>query len=216
MIFKKAYLSLRWKYFPNKQQKLVKKYFQDGGDDKFRFNYQLDNNSIIIDCGGYMGQWASDIYSRYRSNIYIFEPVHDFFTIIQNRFLKNPDIHCFEFGLGNSNRNETIFLSANGSSTFGSNDQGEQMKMIDVKEWIEKNGIKKINLLKLNIEGGEYELLNRLIECDLIKIIDNIQIQFHNVSNDSYIVVNDIRSFLYKTHKPTYTYDFVWENWVKN
>ena len=38
----------------------------------------------------------------------------------------------------------------------------------------------KIDLLKINIEGGEYEVLENLIENDLIKNIDNIQIQFHD------------------------------------
>jgi FkbM family methyltransferase len=215
MKLKNVFLGIRWMCYPTKQQKLVKKYFADGGDYKFRFNYNLNENSIILDCGGYMGQWASDIYSRYRSKIFIFEPVKDFFDIIKDRFKDNQDIQYFQFGLGDSDRIDTITLSANGSSIFGDNSNREEMKMIDVKNWIKEYNIIKINLLKLNIEGGEYELLDRLIECDLIKIIDNIQVQFHDINKDSYLHVLKIRESLKNTHKSTYSYDFVWENWIK-
>ena len=39
----------------------------------------------------------------------------------------------------------------------------------------------KVNaLMKINIEGGEFELLERLLETRLISRIENIQVQFHN------------------------------------
>ena len=39
--------------------------------------------------------------------------------------------------------------------------------------------------MKINIEGGEYELLERLIAADLIRKIDDIQVQFHNFVPDA-------------------------------
>ena len=43
--------------------------------------------------------------------------------------------------------------------------------------------------------------------------VENIQVQFHNLSEDSRLKMEHIQQGLGKTHIPTYQYDFVWENW---
>ena len=45
--------------------------------------------------------------------------------------------------------------------------------------------IEKIDLLKLNIEGSEYDLLEKLLKSGLISTIDKLQIQFHENINES-------------------------------
>ena len=36
------------------------------------FLFELDKNSIVLDLGGYKGDWANEIYRRYGCNIFIF------------------------------------------------------------------------------------------------------------------------------------------------
>lgn len=194
-------------------QLMVRKWFADGGDSKFRFNYDLDDESIVLDLGGYRGQWASDLYSRYRCNIFIFEPVGYFVEQIRARFKKNNQIEIFPYGIGGKTRSEKIHISGDGSSIFGTSKTVEDIKIVDVKEWINKKKIGKIDLAKINIEGGEYELLERLIETNMIGVIKNIQVQFHNISHSSCYQMEQIQKELRKTHVPTYQYKFVWENW---
>ena len=67
--------------------------------------------------------------------------------------------------------------------------------------------------MKINVEGCEYEILNRLISTGLISIIDNIQVQFHNFVEDSKSLKDKISRDLIKTHRLTYQYEFIWENW---
>jgi len=62
------------------------------GDETLRLNYPLSRNSIVFDLGGYKGQWASDVYSRYLCTIYVFEPVKEFFEKIKDKFSKNSKI----------------------------------------------------------------------------------------------------------------------------
>jgi hypothetical protein len=80
---------------------------------------------------------------------------------------------------------------------------------------MDNGSVEKIDLIKINIEGGEYELLSRLIETGLIDKINNIQVQFHEVTSTSLSEMHIIQQSLSKTHKPTYQYEFVWENWVR-
>ena len=78
-----------------------------------------------------------------------------------------------------------------------------------------KNNIKKIDLLKLNIEGSEYDVLEKLLNDGKIDIIENIQVQFHTFIDNCVDRRNNIREKLKNTHIETYCYEFVWENWKK-
>jgi len=67
--------------------------------------------------------------------------------------------------------------------------------------------------MKINIEGGEYELLDHLISSGVVKTIHNLQIQFHDFIPDAFAAMNNIRDRLNLTHYPTYKFDFIWDNW---
>ena len=70
--------------------------------------------------------------------------------------------------------------------------------------------------MKVNIEGGEYDLLEGLIENGLTARIRNIQVQFHDFVPNAYERMKNIQLSLSKTHKITYQFEFVWENWELN
>ena len=69
---------LNKRLYRRKQREMVKKWRDDGGDRRFRYSYPLDRSSFVMDLGGYEGQWASGLYSRYRCRIWVFEPVRRF------------------------------------------------------------------------------------------------------------------------------------------
>ena len=51
------------------------------------------------------------------------------------------------------------------------------------------------------------------IEMGFFKRIDNLQIQFHEFVPKASERVRDTQKSLERTHKPTYQFEFVWENW---
>jgi len=198
-----------------KYREMVKKWWDDGGDYRFRFDYDLDEHSLVLDLGGYEGQWASDLYSRYRCRILVFEPVSSFARKITDRFRKNADIAVFRCGLGATSRVETIYVRGASSSTYKKQSNPEQIEIVDVQKWFSDNSIGAVQLMKINIEGGEYELLDRLIETKLIESIESVQVQFHNFTTDATRRMENIQAGMQKTHAPTYQYRFVWENWER-
>jgi FkbM family methyltransferase len=201
-------------------QRTVDRWFADGGDARFRFDYPLDENSLVLDFGGYQGQWTSDLYARYQCSIIVFEPVHSFSQEIAARFFGNEDVTVCNFGLGGSTRAENLSLSADGSSMFGGSGEGAEtsvaIRIEDAKQWLDEARIETVALAKLNIEGGEYELLERLIEIGFIPKIRDLQIQFHDIAPDSKDRMGAIQTELARTHHLTYQYEFVWENWSRN
>lgn len=196
------------------QAKRVVQWFKDEGDKTLRLNYDLDTPSMVFDLGGYEGQWSSDIYSMYNCTIFIFEPHIPFAESIKNRFQKNPKIKLFEFGLGG--RNEVVELSIldNSSSIFQDGPQKDLIKIISVVDFLKTNNIQRVDLIKINIEGAEYELLETILDHGLIKTFKNIQVQFHDfIIENAAERMQGIQQKLSSTHRLTYHYEFVWENW---
>ncbi|MEO6719115.1 MAG: FkbM family methyltransferase [Ferruginibacter sp.] len=193
----------------------VVKWFKNKGDETLRLDYALDENSIVFDIGGYKGEFARDIYCKYNSTIYIFEPVTEFYNEIVNRFVNNPKVQGFNFGLGDGSYMAKMSLEDNGSSLFkkGASDYIE-VEIRSFNDFIEKHNITRIELAKINIEGAEYDLLESIIEAGNIEKITNIQVQFHDFVIENAIErMNNISEKLSRTHELTYHYEFVWDNW---
>lgn len=215
-IIKKVITRLRLSMFPTEHDREFMRWCSDGGDEEFRYDYELSGDSLVIDLGGYKGQWASDIYARYNCRVLVFEPVKTFAEKIEKRFRKNSRIEVFRLALGANRRQTNIALGDDGSSVYRNALAKETIQFEDVAEFFAEHNINSIDLMKVNIEGGEYELLPRLLEAGLLKRIKHIQIQFHDVEVGSETHMKEIWRDLSKTHTPTYQYKFVWENWVRS
>lgn len=188
-------------------------WYLDNGDKTHRLKYDLNDNSVVFDLGGYKGEWAAQILCLYGSYVYIFEPYENYFKNIQNRFLHNRKVKVFQFGLSNKNYIAKLFIAEDGSSTFIKSANSVNIKLIDSKEFLIEYNISKIDLMKINIEGAEYDLFDRLISTGDINKIENIQVQFHDFVPDAKNRMESIQENLKKTHYLTYQYEFVWENW---
>lgn len=194
---------------------MVGRWYADGGDYRFRYDYPLNNQSLALDLGGYQGQWASDLYARYRCRIKVFEPVSRFADDIAKRFRCNDDIEVLRFGLGATSRDETIHVCGASSSLYKKKADSETIRIVDVAQWFDDNAVRAVQLMKINIEGGEYELLERMLEAGLVGSVDDIQVQFHNIAADSSRRMEAIQRGLAATHELSYQYRFVWENWKR-
>lgn len=199
------------------------------GDQTLRLNYPLNKDSIVFDVGGYVGEWTEDIYNKYNCNIHNFEIVDEYIKDMKEKFKRNKKIIIHNFGLGNETKEIDVAFDGEGSSVFKKYNRKKTIRaqIKDIKEFVEENNIERIHLIKMNIEGAEYELLDRIIDSDLINKIDNLQIQFHKIYKDYlywqpfYTIPSikkrrkAIQKKLEKTHYISYNYSFVWEGWRK-
>lgn len=195
------------------QEKRVIPWFEIKGDETLRLDYNLNENSIVFDIGGYKGQWSSDIFSKYCCIIHIFEPVKELADKIEERFAKNNKIFVHKFGLSNKTRRTKISVAEASSSIFKKAKKQTEIQLIDVVNFLQEKDIKQIDLMKINIEGCEYDLLEHLIETGFIKNTKNIQVQFHDFVVNAKKRMTKIQNEIQKTHYLTYQYLFVWENW---
>jgi FkbM family methyltransferase len=191
-----------------------------GYDKTLRLDYDLDETSVVVDAGGFEGQWASDLYARYRCRIYVVEPVAAFADGIQRRFDRNPDISVHAVALGGRTGETEIVVHGTGSSIFGEARHWgaaaprERVRVVRVADFLAEHGIERLDLLKLNIEGAEYDLLDDLIGSGVVQRVANLQVQFHEFVVDAPQRMRAIHEALRRTHKPTYQAEWVWENWT--
>jgi FkbM family methyltransferase len=192
----------------------ARKWFSDRGDDTLRLDYELDENSVVFDIGGYKGEFVSSIFNKYGSLIYVFEPVPEYYNIIIRKFSQNRKVLSYCFGLSAKSGETRISLADNSSSLFITGNNDIDIKLKSITEFIEENKIEKIDLAKINIEGSEYDLLESLIQNGLIERFRNIQVQFHDfIIPNARTRMNAIQQELSKTHELTWQYEFIWENW---
>ncbi len=186
------------------------------GDNTLRLNYNLKPSSTVFDIGGYRGQWSSDIFAKYLCRVYVFEPFPEFYKDIQERFKNNEKVTVYSFGLGNKDTLASIYFSADGTSLYASGNDSTKIELREFNRFIKEEQIHEIDLIKINIEGAEYDLLDYLTYTETVKKIKNIQVQFHNkyVENPEKRMIA-IQQELKKTHELTWQYKFVWENWER-
>ena len=188
-------------------------WFRDRGDETLRLAYPLTENSLVIDVGGYEGAWAAQIVQRYGCSILIFEPVHAFAQQIRDRFIDTPKVHLYELALGGEEGYAEIHIAKDGSSVYTGKGGTEPIHIVDASQFLQDLDVSRIDLMKINIEGGEYELLPNLIGSKYIQLIRDLQIQFHNFVPRAVERAENIRHSLRQTHDLTWQYPFVWENW---
>ncbi len=185
------------------------------GDRTLRVTYDLDESTVVWDVGGYEGDWAAEITARYMSRIEIFEPVPFYAERIRSRFRRNPRVAVHQVGLGGHTRSETIGLNSDATSIFAARGETVAIQITDIVDALRSSGVSEIAVLKLNIEGAEYELLERLLESREISRVRNLQVQFHDLVPNADARMRAIQDKLGRTHNCVYSFPGVWEGWAR-
>jgi FkbM family methyltransferase len=186
------------------------------GDQTLRLDYPLGPDSVVFDLGGYHGDFSQAIHERYGCSVYLFEPVKAYYDHCVARFRDTPRIRCFNFGLGDGNGTFHISDAGDGSSLYldsPGQPAGTRAEIRDFHEFVLAQGVPRIDLIKINIEGGEYDVLPRMIQCGYIGKIGHLQIQFHDFIPDAPRKRDAIRHDLARTHQEAWCFKFVWESW---
>ena len=176
----------------------------------------MSSGSLVIDAGGYRGSWTAEMLVRYGCAVRVFEPMPEFATNLRERFGQNDRVIVSEEALGGQNGVEDFTVAGDGSGASvphaGCRIRVRKMDVADVV----RAGPAQIGCMKLNIEGAEYEVLDRLIETELHDRVDCFLIQFHNFEVMAREHRERIRSALARTHRLAWDFPLVWERWDIN
>ncbi|MFN7541007.1 MAG: FkbM family methyltransferase [Bacteroidota bacterium] len=190
--------------------------FYRAGGNQLLLDVNIDSNQMVLDIGGYKGEWTSHIFLKYGCKSIIYEPNQSFAEICKNKFKYNQSIQVVCTGVGGSNRKANFSNAQDGTSEFLNNETDSfEAEITDIAEILA--GIAtEIGCMKINIEGGEYELVERLLTTGKIELVNNLLIQFHRQPADYQTRYNSIIEALKKTHQCVWSFNMVWEYWKKN
>jgi len=195
----------------------LRRWFNDNGDYTHNITYNLNEDSVVMDLGGYTGVWAQQIIDKYNPNMYIIEPVPDFYNKMVSKFSNNGKVKLLNIAVGSENKDDIIFINGDATSTNISNGETINVKFNTIDVILDKYNLNQVDLIQINIEGGEYPLLEYMLENGLVNKFKNIQIQFHLGIEDDIKRRDKIRLGLINNgFKLNFDYPFVWESWGKN
>lgn len=193
----------------------------NGNKEYLRYEYDLDHDSICFDLGSFHCDWSIAISNKYNNPIiYAFEICPPIYELAKKNIQTYPNIHLFNYGVGRDTSETVIAIGeTDGASTslFISGDKFFATTIKSIKSVFDNLKIDKIDIMKLNVEGSEYDIMESLIEHDLHLRVKNFQIQFHKIEGEyPEKRYEKIRQSLSLSHSTTYDYYFVWENWRLN
>jgi|TARA_B110000495_G_scaffold96386_1_gene83397 FkbM family methyltransferase len=146
-------------------------------------NFDIKSSDTVIDVGAHIG-----LFTLYASqsckigNIYSYEPVKENFEILkENMNINNlKNVKIFNLAVSNSNSTITLFMNndESGHSMFSESSENIIVKSTSLMKIFDDNKIKECNFLKLDCEGAEYEIIEKL-PSTYFEMIEKIIIEYH-------------------------------------
>jgi FkbM family methyltransferase len=165
---------------------------------EFNREFPVKPGDVLIDCGANVGEITSAFLRTPAAAIYAFEPNPICFSILSRRFAATRRVRLFNKGVMDRDciltlktprphqqpRWEDAIDTTEASSVIDGSldgyevDAGVKVECIDLDQFI-LSLRRRVRLLKIDIEGSEVAVLNRLIDTGTIRLIDLTVVETH-------------------------------------
>ena len=161
-----------------------------GYDDKIGQNINLEEGTFV-DIGSHIGKYTSKIGRKKGTQVISIELMSDNFKVLKrNSALNNlNNVILLNVGCSDKDGKVEVFSPKNGNSTVGnsliSNSSSRRIGLLEVKKLdsiVRELNIKRVDLIKIDVEGAEYEVFNGALET-LKKFHPKIVFEISNKKN---------------------------------
>lgn len=147
------------------------------------YSSPVNTGSNIIDLGANKGDFAKYFLDNYNCNVYCVEPninlLNSTPTNIRNKIdnfvISNENGKC-SFHISQNPEASSVYQNI--SNKFG-NTQTIELSTMTLPTYLKQKNIEQIEILKVDIEGGEIDLFKTLPE-QYLNIINQITVEFHD------------------------------------
>lgn len=152
-------------------------------DSKYKDYVDVEEDDVVIDIGFNYGVFAIKSLYNKASKIYGFEPSQKAYNVCKKIYTDKDKIELFNFAVGGNN-GKVVFKQGKSSltsSTYGDVEDFETSYEVDViklTDFLFFHKIDKIDFLKVDCEGSEYEIFDSIPD-DIFSNIKKIHVEFH-------------------------------------
>jgi FkbM family methyltransferase len=146
----------------------------------------IEEGDIVVDVGFNFGVFSLGALNKGASKIYGFEPNKDIYEKLK-KYPNQDKVEIFNYAV--SNKYDTMkfnegYNTLGSSITFTGNDikKTYDVEVINLYDFLIKNDITKIDFLKVDCEGEEYNIFES-IPNEFLCEINKIHVEFHNNLN---------------------------------
>lgn len=152
-------------------------------DRKYGGYVDVEEGDVVLDIGFNYGVFALRSLNNGASKIYGFEPNIDVYEVVKKVYNQNDRIEIYNFAVGGENKKVKIAQGKSSltSSIYGEVEDFEKSYMVDcvkLNDFLLFHNIKKIDFLKVDCEGSEYEIFESIPD-DIFSNIKKIHVEFH-------------------------------------
>ena len=192
--------------------------------EALRYDYpDLHKDSVVVDAGAYQGNWSKVIHEKYGCIVLAFEPVKAFFDTACETCKAYRRINLFHCALGGHFRYAEFGVQDDSSGAFAASETRERSPVMPLVPHLRQIYPGRFTLLKLNVEGMEFEIMEHILAEGAATMFDHYQIQWHSCAGaDSEQRRAAILDKLSLTHHhawgnpPETFHDNTWEGWSAN
>lgn len=148
-------------------------------DNRYQQLLNVNKDDIVVDIGASIGVFGHKIRDNNPKHVYSLEPHTGIFKSLEKN-LNNKTVYT-NINKGISNTNEHFIIS---DITDEYSDKNINVEGITFDIFLSEYNITKIDFLKINCEGGEYDVFNETNRNWILKNVKKIVGEFHIFNDD--------------------------------
>jgi FkbM family methyltransferase len=157
----------------------------------------IQDDAVVLDIGAHVGTFT--IYAAttaHGGRVYAYEPDPKAFEVLQANLRLNAvadSVRAFNVAVAGESSDRELLVSGtsfffptlvNEANAETIRTEGIRVGCTTLAEILDANALDRVDLLKMDIEGSEYEVLYATAAADLQRV-DRIRMEYHNLDEES-------------------------------
>ena len=148
-------------------------------DNIYQKFFEVENDDLVVDIGSSVGPFTYSIKDKNPKHVYCFEPHKDLFKTLSKN-VSCEKVTCFNKGIGPSDSTHTSRGLFNETTMECFAEKNERsFDSIKFSTFIKDNNIQTIDFMKIDCEGGEYDVFNEENFAWIAKNVKKVAGEWH-------------------------------------